>query len=181
VTRNQRARGASKTRSAKQQAKDSANADRAAAKNADMLPIGGIAEHPHAAHERRVQALPFELESIIVDLGNAAKNIHTPAELFGAVPGVIERLQDLKATIDRALQGPHTAKGEKPTPPVGLGSGAQATAPAEGSRSFTTVGGDPKSVRTKTYRTAEPAVSEPPGPGPSATPAAGEAGASVPE
>jgi hypothetical protein len=180
VTRNQRARGSAKTKARAQQ---SAEADRAAAgrKNLDSMPVGGPVEHPHAAHNRRVLGMPEGIQSLIVDLGNAARSIHSPGELFALIPGAIERLEDLKATVDRLLQGPHTARGERPTVPSLGGAAAVAPEPdPSADRNMRVVGPDPRAQRTMTHLTAEPvpAGGHPTG-GPSSVPAEGIEGASL--
>jgi hypothetical protein len=174
VTRSQRARGGAKTRA---QARSSAHADQAAAsrKNLDSMPVGGPVEHPEAAHNRRIIGMPEGIQSLIVDLGNAARKIHEPGELFALIPGAIERLTDLKATVDRLLQGPHTAKGEKPA--IRSVGGSALSEPEAGASTGTP---DARAQRTGTHVTAEPvpAGGHPSG-GPSSVPAEGVAGATL--
>jgi hypothetical protein len=67
------------------------------------LAVGSPLEHPDAIHLQNVQNLPTELQSIITDLQN---NQHDPAQLF---PGIIERIDQVRATVTRILQGNHTA------------------------------------------------------------------------
>jgi hypothetical protein len=72
----------------------------------DKLPVGSPVEHPDAVHQQRVEQLPTELQSIIVDLQN---NRDDPSQLF---PAITERIEAVRATVLRLLQGAHTAKPE---------------------------------------------------------------------
>lgn len=102
-------RGAKKqsrpSRSAKQIQKEE-EPTKQSKKQLDSLPIGSPLQSANAVHEQRVEQLPTELQSIITDCQN---NSDDPSQLF---PALIERLEQVRATVLRLVQGPHTARPE---------------------------------------------------------------------
>jgi hypothetical protein len=67
------------------------------------LPVGSPVEHPDAVHLQNVENLQTDFQSVITDMLN---NRDEPSALF---PGVIERLEQIRATVLRLVQGAHTA------------------------------------------------------------------------
>jgi hypothetical protein len=73
------------------------------ARSVEHLPAGTPLQHPDAVHLQRVENLPTELQSIIVDMQN---NRDDPEQLF---PAILDRLTQVRETVSRLIQGPHTA------------------------------------------------------------------------
>lgn len=151
---------ATKKRAAKKSAKKSTK-HREQAQDTSKVPIGSPLSAPDETHRQNVEQLPELVKSVISDLLN---NKDRPVS--DLLPAVTERLGVIQMTVQRMLQGAHTAApvpASVPNQPI----------PAHSSPTQNDIAiGPPKQQRHAAARAAQGAnLNNPPGVAPHGAPA----------
>ena len=124
--------------------------------NTDSLPVGSLLQHPDAVHLQNVENLPQEIQSIIVDIQNNRDGL-----VGDLLPAISERLAQVRETVLRLVQGPHTAgmiAADQPPQPIGSHSTATPSGHAVGTSRPTA-----RAVRGAQMHNAAVSENNPPG------------------